>query len=105
LIIPAQFGMRHRGRSIRRTRKVLELNEFGLDVFSVGCMLLTHPERLSGQPNELYVDCAGDEYSREGDGSFTCSLCFGRINRSIYFYAVKDSHAGNRFGSASGFLL
>ena len=44
-------------------------NEFGLDVFSFVCMLLTPPERLS-TGNTLMIDCSGDEYSVLGDCSF-----------------------------------
>jgi len=46
LVVPAQFGLRHRGRSVRRVREVMNANEFGLGVFAIGIMLLTHPERL-----------------------------------------------------------
>ena len=46
LIVPAQFGIRHRGRSVRRAREVFLVNEFGLGAFAVGIMLLTHPDRL-----------------------------------------------------------
>src|SRR5262249_37826758 len=62
IAIAAQFGVRHRGRSIRHARELFEAGEFGLGAFAVASMLLTHPERLS-QSDQLYVDCAGDEYS------------------------------------------
>lgn len=64
LVIPAQFGIRHRGRSVRRARTVYGRNEFSLGVFAVGIMLLTHPERLSNK-HDLAVRCAGDDYKKQ----------------------------------------
>src|SRR5262249_58321455 len=62
LLVPAQFGQRHRGQSIRRARARFAEHGFGLGGFAVACMLLTHPERLA-QADQLYVDCPGDEYT------------------------------------------
>src|SRR3989338_2735804 len=44
LVVPCQFGLRHKGRSVRRAREVFMANEFGLGAFAIGIMLLTHPE-------------------------------------------------------------
>lgn len=49
VVMAAQFGMLHRGCSARRARVAMAGNEFGLGVFAVACMLLTHPERLSAE--------------------------------------------------------
>jgi len=87
LVVAAQFGLRHRGRSVRRARTVFAKNEFGLGVFAVGCMLLTHPERLWGQ---LHVDCAGDEFDPVNDGDFCEApfLCFddSRVEFDAYWF-------------------
>lgn len=56
LVVPAQFGMRHWNRSMEEVRWALSPGEFELSAFDVACMLLTHPERLSG-PNDLRVGC------------------------------------------------
>lgn len=69
LVVPAQFGLRHRGKSVRRARETFQANEFGLGAFATGIMLLTHPERIVSY-NDLWVDCAGDEYAPKADGSF-----------------------------------
>src|ERR1035438_5864126 len=69
LVVAAQAGMLHRGSSARRTRVALAGNEFGLGVFAFGCMLLTHPERLS-TGDTLMIDCGGDQYSVRGDYTF-----------------------------------
>lgn len=64
LVVPAQLGLRHRGRSARRARAVFSPQEFGLGSYEVGMVLLTHPERLAKRP-DLWIDCAGDEYVQE----------------------------------------
>ncbi|MFA5124591.1 MAG: hypothetical protein WC473_02045 [Patescibacteria group bacterium] len=75
LLIPAQFGFSHRGRSVRRVRVVYAPGEFGLGSFIVGCMLIAHPERLV-QCEQLHIDCPGDEYALVADGDFSESPCF-----------------------------
>jgi len=69
LIIPAQFGFRHRGCSIRRALEAMDDVEFGLGAFAVGCMLLTHPERLV-KWKQLQVYCAGDEFASDTEFSY-----------------------------------
>ncbi|MBU3942584.1 hypothetical protein KKA24_01220, partial [Patescibacteria group bacterium] len=56
LVVPAQFGLRHRGRSVRRAREVMNASEFGLGAFAIGIMILTHPERLQYY-DDLWIDC------------------------------------------------
>lgn len=103
LIVPAQFGLRHRGRSVRRAREVFASNEFGLGAFAVGCMLLTHPER-EAQWEQLHVDCAGDEYSPDADGRFGEAPLFYFRGGRVWFVTLFVSSVGGRYGSASGFL-
>lgn len=59
LIIPAQFGFRHRGRSVHRVSESRYPGEFGLGFFGICMMLLTHPDRLICR-DDLHVDCFGD---------------------------------------------
>lgn len=68
LVVAAQFGLRHRGRSARRAWAMFLPTEFGLGAFEVGCMLLTHPERIAN-PNALDVYCVGSEYESEDEGN------------------------------------
>ncbi|MBF6570874.1 MAG: hypothetical protein IVW54_18575 [Candidatus Binataceae bacterium] len=73
LVVPAQFGFLHRGRSVQRARALMRDDfEFGLGAFEVGIMLLTHPERLvyDGRHNGHWIDCPGDEYSWAADGVY-----------------------------------
>ncbi|MEI8061361.1 MAG: hypothetical protein WCG99_03660 [Candidatus Berkelbacteria bacterium] len=103
MVVQAQFGLLHRGRSVRRAREVMNANQFGLGAFAVGIMLLTHPERLQNY-DDLYVDCAGDEFSSEAAGGFGNAPYFNFSDGGVKFYAywVGDTYA--RYGSASGFL-
>lgn len=96
LIVPIQFGLLHRGRSVRRAREVMRQNEVGLVAFAVGICLLTHPERLQHY-DDLWIDCAGDEYDDPDSGvRFDLAPCFG-------FDGVKLRFGADWFGSASGF--
>lgn len=103
LIVPAQFGLRHRGRSVRRAREIFIANEFGLGAFAVGCMLLTHPERLV-RWEQLHVDCGGDEYDWTADGGWTDCPYFSFHDDRVELDADGVGYVGRRFGAASGFL-
>lgn len=103
LLVPAQFGKRHAGRSIRRARVVIASTsgEFSLGAFAVGVMLLTHPERLQ-HLNDLWIDCAGDEANPGGNGDFSSAPFFRFVVGGLRFdfRFVDSARAG--YGSASG---
>lgn len=105
LVVPAQFGFRHRGRSIRRAREVMNAFEFGLGAFEVGIMLLTHPERLQ-HPYDLMIDSGGDEFASSHAFQFTAALrflcAFG--DAELRFGSNTLHAADGACGSASGFL-
>lgn len=104
LVVPAQFGLRHRGRSVRRVREVLLGNEFGLGAFACGIMILTHPERLCDY-KDLWIDCAGDEFAPVANGEFSCAPYFLFNDDGVWFDAGDLSGVEGRSGTASGFLL
>lgn len=103
LVVACQFGLLHRGRSVRRAHAVFKTNEFGLGTFEVGCMLLTHPERLVSF-DDLWIHCAGDEYSPDTVGVFSSAPDFyflrGKVSFDTYWFGSAHSY----FGSASAFL-
>ncbi len=103
LLVAAQFGIRHRGRSVRRSRAQFADHEFGLGAFAVAAMLLTHPERIA-QFDQLYLDCPGDEYSASDEQQFSEAPYFrfldGRLAFGTSWYGTSDAY----FGSASAFL-
>ncbi len=103
LVIAAQAGMLHRGSSARRTRAAMAGNEFGLGVFAFGCMLLTHPERLSDSET-LMVDCSGDEYSPRADYTFDRVPLFDYDLSGIEFSIFYEDRARDVWGTPTGFL-
>lgn len=103
LVVPAQFGLRHRGRSVRRALEVMNSREFGLGTFAIGIMILTHPKRLANY-DDLWIDCAGDEFSPDGDGDFLSYLFFSFGDGRVKLYSYWDSRASGYCGSVSGFL-
>jgi hypothetical protein len=104
LVVAAQAGMLHRGCSARRTRVALAGNEFGLGVFAIVCILLTHPERLS-TGDTLMIDCGGDEYSVRGDYTFDRVPLLDYDMAGIEFSVFYDDRARNLWGTPTGFLF
>ncbi|OGM95542.1 hypothetical protein A2532_00480 [Candidatus Wolfebacteria bacterium RIFOXYD2_FULL_48_11] len=102
MVIAAQLGMRHRGRSGRRAREVFSANEFGLSSLMVGSIALAHPERFV-RSEELDIDCAGDEWSSGGDGQFGRAPLFF-FSDGLGFDAVDLDYFRDLFGSGSAFL-
>lgn len=100
---PCQLGILHRGKSVRWAREVMKSVEFGLGAFLTGCMLLTHQERLMYY-NDLYIDCAGDEYASEANGDFSKAPVFRFNRKRVEFDADWFYHFNDNFGSASVFL-
>jgi hypothetical protein len=103
LVVSAQAGMLHRGCSARRTRVAMAGNEFGIGVFAMGCMLLTHPERLS-TGDTLMIDCSGDEYSMRADYTFDRVPLFDYDAAGIEFSIFYEDRARNLWGTPTGFL-
>lgn len=103
LVVPAQFSLKHRGRSVRRVRAVMTANEFGLGAFSIGIMLLTHPERLQ-HLNDLWIDGAGDEFAPVADGGFGRAPYFDFLDGRVKFGTRRVGRASVYYGSVSASL-
>jgi hypothetical protein len=108
LVIPAQFGVLHRGRSVHRVREILASNEsrfdeFALDVVSIGSMLLTHPERLR-HDDDLWIDCPGSEFDDPNSTvRFSRVPSFRFYDGKVWFVTRRGSaHAS--YGSATAFI-
>ncbi len=104
LVVPAQFGLCHRGRSVRRARVIFTRNEFGLGAFATGIMLLTHANRLQHYA-DLWIDCAGDEFAPEAGGQFVAAPIFYFLGGEVGFSAHEIDNPDDDYGSASAFLL
>lgn len=100
LVAPAQFGIRHRGRSVRRAREVMNVNECGLGAFAIGIMLLTHPERLKHY-DDLRINCAGDEFAPDAGAGFSGSPYFEFRGSGVGFGTDDVGRACGFYGSAS----
>lgn len=103
LVVAAQFGLRHRGRSVRRAREVFMGSEFGLGAFEIACMILTHQDRLANR-DDLWIDCAGDEYTLDEDSVFSSAPFFRFHDGEVEFAAGWIDNANKRYGSVSAFL-
>ncbi|MEK7132282.1 MAG: hypothetical protein AAB833_02070 [Patescibacteria group bacterium] len=103
LVIPAQFGLRHRGKSVRRSRATFRKDEFGHGALSVGSMLLTHPTRLA-RWEQLHIDCAGDEFAPETGGVFSSAPVFRFSDGGVGFGTYPVDSAVDQYGTSSGFL-
>lgn len=101
ILLPAQFGLRHAGRSVRRARVVFTSQEFGLGSLAVGSMTLTHPKRFV-RWEQLHTDCAGDEFA-EG-GRFVHAPSFRWSDGGLRFGTRPFGSAYDDGGSVSGFL-
>ncbi len=101
LVVPAQFGLRHKSQSVLEVRDTMHKGEVGLGLFDVGMMILTHPERLQS-PGDLGINCPGDECF--DDLSFMDAPVFRRWNEGfgVLYYGIDTPHKG--YGSASAFL-
>jgi hypothetical protein len=66
-------------------------------------MLLTHPERLNHY-DDLWIDCAGDEFAPAADGRFWGAPLFHFYDDELKFSAYGVSRADEFYGSVSGFL-
>lgn len=104
LIIPAQFGIRHRGRSVRRIHEILKGNEFGLGPFEVACMLLVHLNRLANQ-DDLRINCIGAEYIDSANNFVFCVPSFRFSDNKIILDNTWYDNYFEHYGSATGFLF
>lgn len=103
LVLYAQFGMGHRGRSARRAEEKFGLAEFGLGLRDVATMLLTNPIRLQGY-NDLWMNLAGDSYSAKGNRSYSDVVCMRLDDDEIQVDTHGIEVFGAGYGVPSGFL-
>ncbi|MDO8583786.1 MAG: hypothetical protein Q7R83_01255 [bacterium] len=102
LVVPAQFGMRRCGKAMRHPGEVFTSNEFGLGAFAVGCMLLTHPERLV-KNEDLWIYCPGDEYAYEADFEWGVEPVWHWKGSELTFHAYWVN-CSDRLASVSAFF-
>lgn len=104
LVVAAQFGIHHQGRSVRKAREIMKANECGLDTFSAGIMILTHPNRFR-HLDDLWAYCAGDEFDGpDANVQFDRAPCFDYGDGRLWFDTCRIDYASAQRGSASVFV-
>ena len=99
LIVAAQLGFKHCGRSSRRACAIMNDGEFSLGAYEVGIILLTHSTNLG-------IYCAGDKYSPCADGDLdNYVLCFDFEDGNLVLSCRRTRTPNGGYGTASGFLL
>lgn len=104
LIIPAQFGKYHAGKTTDEAISTFADNEFGLDIYILGCMLLTHPER---KPNckELSICCTGNEIESSAFKSKAIPTFFLNEDNNLDLGVTFKSHCSSLSGNPTGFTF
>lgn len=100
--IIVQLGEKYKGVSVKDARAKFDTNEFGLGAYEVACILLAKPSILE-KSSDLYLDCAGDEYSY-ADGQFGSAPIFSWYDGKLEFDTDWFYPAGGYCGSVSAFL-
>lgn len=105
IIVPEQFGIGHRGRSVRRAGVYIKNTplEFGEGSKNIGTMILTHPNRLA-RFDDLWMDCPGDRYRPDADGDFCYAPYFSFNGGHVKFDTDRINYCHDSYGSASGAL-
>jgi len=102
LVAPVQTGLLYRGKSPRRALALMRENEFGIDPFALGCLTLTHPDRLT--QDSLWADCPGAKCRPDAGRGFTGVPYWifydGRLRLDWLWHDCRLAH----FGSVSGLL-
>lgn len=102
-LIHAQMGSKYKGKSVENVRKEFSSNEVGLGAYEVACILLINPDVLK-RYEDLWVDCPGDEYSYNADGSFSKCPFFYFDGGVLEFDTSDVGSAVAYYGSASWFF-
>ena len=103
MIIPAQFGMRYHNTNKYEVMKTMPDNEFFLDAFTVGCMIMTNEHRFMS-PDDLGVDCPGDEFDTQGFSDFKYISSYGFFLSAVAFNTCRATTRSPQYGIATGFF-
>jgi hypothetical protein len=103
IILPAQVGMRHRGRSVLRACECFVAQEFGGGSLEGLAVALTHPERFV-RWEQLHMDLPGDDFSSEAGGRADETPCMCFSGGRVEFSAFNRGNADGLYGSMSCWL-
>jgi hypothetical protein len=100
LLVATQTGERFGGRSIRGATDLMYSYEFGLGVFAMACILLTHPKR-EVKWEQLHPECGGDYFAPTVGEQISRAPLFSFRNGEL---RLESDNEGNGYGCASGFI-
>jgi len=103
IVLPAQLGMRHRGRSVLRARECFVGNEFGAGSLEGMAIALTHPERFV-RWEQLHEDMAGDDFSAGAVAQAARAPCLVFFDDRVEFDADGAGYPSEYYGSVSCWL-
>lgn len=113
MILPAQFGMLHRGRSSEVVRSNFGPNEFGLGAVEVGCMILCHRgrpaltyEKKKGDEDDekyLSIECPGSEARMDEKDDFGYVPTFVLDEKGLVYSTMRCTNAGEQSGPVTAF--
>lgn len=95
VILAAQLGRRHKGINIIEAEKKFLPGEITLTPYEVGCMILTHPERIKGSGGTLKIACKNPS---DETGMFIVDNWSGFDN-------VTQGYVAKNFGVATCFSI
>ncbi len=104
IVIPCNFGLRYYKRSMTKARSMFRPDEFGLTTFAAGCMLATHPERLT-DPKNIPVDCPGDEWMFIRPGMFDHTPSFAFYGGKVCLFSYASDAEFTDCAAVTGFTL
>ncbi len=103
MLIPAQLGASHAGKSVLRARVVMRGSEFPLDAYEVLQMVLTHENRIRNY-QDLWINLPGGEFRPKATLEFDHSMYIGYSSGAIFFGNYTSDDPASFCGSASGYL-
>lgn len=99
VMLSCDFGIKHKGKSVQTVRTERGGEEVLLGAYEVGIALITHPELLQ-KYEDVWLDCAGDEFKPSDEREFSCAPVFRFRDGRVGFNAYGVDGAGGYCGSA-----
>lgn len=102
LVIPAQLGLRYRGKSPNLAKDSFGENEYGLDSFSLCSILLTNPDLIVHWKN-LGIECPGNVFDYYNTGLSTHTPTYSFRGTGVRAYHIWNWDGYANYGSATFF--
>lgn len=104
LVVSAQLGLRHIGRPAVLPHGTLGSNEFYLDPFTFGAILLAHPVRFM-RASDPWVACPGAQVNDPDSRAYFSRIAiFGYAGAQLLFGSRESTEVVPNCGAATAFL-